>query len=435
MTQLSERRITNGDFKRIYLPIGDWEIEPPETGIYEEPVVYYKANYKWAALIEGYVSWLTEITAWKNAEDENYSGIQAIMTFLERIVIEIDCAQIEDCLETSTIINQMITNITQNTTNITIVQGELDEVVGEVDEVQRQQGTSNQVPNPIDYDDDELCNASAYATDKLIEIATDVFGQKNSSNYAAWLQDKLFNGGGYIAGLLENVWESVNGSYASTVAELVAASPYVREILFDSKMEREQAVTAVLADTSISAAAKQIIAALIASLTDGQFQDWGFFGTQANSGGCIPTTSWQWSHTTMACVYGLPIGWTLNIGAASCGVSSGFQGIFRTRTNVAAEINAIINLAAPIQIDSVKVNALCNLGGGYTAGTLICTVNNGATEVFRNSRTMPLTGYVDHNFTPVVTGNQIVIYSVQNYSGVNPTGLAYKKISVNAALL
>lgn len=87
MTQLGERRIIEGDFKRIVLDLPEWELIAPSEGIYDEPTVYYKANLRWAKLIEGFVSHLAQITAWKEAEDENFSGIQAILTFLERVEV------------------------------------------------------------------------------------------------------------------------------------------------------------------------------------------------------------------------------------------------------------------------------------------------------------------------------------------------------------
>lgn len=85
MTQKSERRVIAGDWKRVYLDLPSWEIVAPSEGIYDEPTVYYKANLRWAKLIEGFVQHLTEITAWAEAEDENFHGIQQIITFLERI--------------------------------------------------------------------------------------------------------------------------------------------------------------------------------------------------------------------------------------------------------------------------------------------------------------------------------------------------------------
>jgi hypothetical protein len=85
MTQKSERRVIAGDFKRVYLDLPSWEILAPIEGIYDEPTVYYKANLRWAKLIEGFVQHLTDIAAWKEAEDENYWGIQQIITFLERV--------------------------------------------------------------------------------------------------------------------------------------------------------------------------------------------------------------------------------------------------------------------------------------------------------------------------------------------------------------
>lgn len=91
-----DRRLTEYDYKRIYLDLANFELIAPMEGIYDEPTVYYKANLKWAKIIEGFLSWLTEITAWKDAEDENFHGIQAITEFLERVDVPFVFPESED---------------------------------------------------------------------------------------------------------------------------------------------------------------------------------------------------------------------------------------------------------------------------------------------------------------------------------------------------
>lgn len=328
---------------------------------------------------------------------------------------EMTCEEVEDCVETST----TIINITN-----------------EIAEINETKQAKNIYPPVSVYVDADLCNASKYTADKIISGANDVFTQKNSSNYADWVAASLNTGFGWIATGLQDLWNSVNGAYAATTAELNASSTYLRDILVLNNLNIPNTIVDVLASGSISTAAKSAISKILEATDQSMIAQWAYVGKASNAGGCIATTSWQWKYATHACTYGLPSGWTMSVGASSCGDGPGSaDGIYRSRTGVAAENILTINLPSAIQIDSIRANALCNLGAGYTAGTIICTVNNAGVEVFRNSRTMPLTGFVVHNFTPLVIGNQIVIYSVQNYTSVNPTLLCYNNLAVNAALL
>lgn len=151
---------------------------------------------------------------------------------------------------------------------------------------------------------------------------------------------------------------------------------------------------------------------------------------------CAPAPdSWQWAYALNACTYGLPTGWAINIGAASCGNGIGaFDGIFRTRTGVAAEVTVSLTLAHAQAVYNVHVSAICNLVTGFSDGTLNVKVYNGGVQVFDSSQTLPRTGFTIHDFAPNVIGDNIVIYGVQNFLSANPTGICFNKISVNAAL-
>lgn len=59
----------------------------PEVGIYDEPVRYFKANEQWCKVIFGWLDWLEDVAGWHEAVDDNYAGIQAILTFEEGIEI------------------------------------------------------------------------------------------------------------------------------------------------------------------------------------------------------------------------------------------------------------------------------------------------------------------------------------------------------------
>lgn len=82
----------------------------PTVGIFDEPLRCYQVNEEWAAHIAGAVSTLTELSAWVGADDEQFSAIQSILQFLRGTgCFVLDCAEVEDCLDQSDIIDQIVT--------------------------------------------------------------------------------------------------------------------------------------------------------------------------------------------------------------------------------------------------------------------------------------------------------------------------------------
>lgn len=75
----------DADETELILDLPQFNLIAPETGIYEEPVRWYKANLLWAKIIEGFVGHLLTYHAWKEAENENYIGVQEIATWLEGV--------------------------------------------------------------------------------------------------------------------------------------------------------------------------------------------------------------------------------------------------------------------------------------------------------------------------------------------------------------
>ncbi len=96
------RIVTMGDEKAQIVDFQDSRFIPPDIGIYEGEIRYYKANKQWASFIEGHLLALASVAAWVEAQDESHIGIQAIRTFIEGITLEIqNCGDVEDCLSTS----------------------------------------------------------------------------------------------------------------------------------------------------------------------------------------------------------------------------------------------------------------------------------------------------------------------------------------------
>ena len=83
MNQNEDRITTIDDEKKRALDLWDTNLPVLSVGIFDEPTRCYKINKEWAAIVMGMVSWLAEIAAWKQAQNETYPPIQEIMKFLE----------------------------------------------------------------------------------------------------------------------------------------------------------------------------------------------------------------------------------------------------------------------------------------------------------------------------------------------------------------
>jgi hypothetical protein len=80
-----DRQIIPLDLKQRILDFMDFSATPPETGIYDEPVRYFKANLEWCKFIFGLLAWAEHIAYWKDAEDDLHHAIQQILIFEEGI--------------------------------------------------------------------------------------------------------------------------------------------------------------------------------------------------------------------------------------------------------------------------------------------------------------------------------------------------------------
>lgn len=80
-----DRRAVLEDEKNRILDLRDFHMLPPEVGIYDEPVRYFKANKQWCQFIFGWLTWMQSESFWKEAQDTNFHAIQQILIFEEGI--------------------------------------------------------------------------------------------------------------------------------------------------------------------------------------------------------------------------------------------------------------------------------------------------------------------------------------------------------------
>lgn len=80
-----DRNVVLLDAKQRIIDLMENNQELPDVGIYDEPLRYFKANQQWCKIIFGWLDWLEDVAGWRDAEDENHPGIQAILQFEEGI--------------------------------------------------------------------------------------------------------------------------------------------------------------------------------------------------------------------------------------------------------------------------------------------------------------------------------------------------------------
>lgn len=94
--QVYDRREVALDEKLRKLDLSVMNLVPPDVGICDPPLRVYPLNNEWAKIVIGLVSWLATIAPWRDAEDEDYVGIQEVLTFM----IGCDpCAAMVQCLQ------------------------------------------------------------------------------------------------------------------------------------------------------------------------------------------------------------------------------------------------------------------------------------------------------------------------------------------------
>lgn len=96
-------------------------IPVPTATIEQAPVRYYKANLEYAKIIAGWLSWLVQPQAWKDTDEYDSEPASQIAQFLEGIQLEIlNCSDVENCIETSVYISNILSNVSNNANNILI---------------------------------------------------------------------------------------------------------------------------------------------------------------------------------------------------------------------------------------------------------------------------------------------------------------------------
>lgn len=150
---------------------------PPAVGVQDTPNRCYRLNNRWAKIIMGFVSLLTETRGWDGAIYDDHPGIIGVSQFLvgEECGL-IDCNEVETCLTTSIIINAI--NISLYSFSFNSTQAHLDDLTAAYDGTAQSIGPSipTTAPELDSFHNNALCavigySIGAYAATKAAGIS------------------------------------------------------------------------------------------------------------------------------------------------------------------------------------------------------------------------------------------------------------------------
>jgi len=292
-----ERDAVLFDFKNRIIDMLENGVTPPEVGIYDEPVRYLKMNQEWFKLLAGWLSWMESVAYWKDAEDETYPGIQAILEFEEGIDLptgDFDCGDVEDCLGESTIITEITNNITENTTNITNITNQVDDLED------CGCGGNNYPPPEDDYEGEQetpgnskICGSAAYIADHLYSLIAQTIDDSLGVTLEEFLEG-LLGLGGFDASLLKLFWDYIVTITNPDLAnDCLSFQPSIAEAFFCNLLDRDAARAAIEADSALPDDVKQAYLAALDSVNDAKLALWAFVGAETQAYDCSEFCSWK----------------------------------------------------------------------------------------------------------------------------------------------
>lgn len=229
----------------------------------------YSYNWEWDGLKSG----LAVARVWERQIDIAAEQVRIGVNCM------VDCDDIEDCLDSSTIINNITTNITNNTTNIT-------EILGGGDD------TNVYPPAPTSADPDELCGASYKIAQEIIDLVEQTILDVDSLIFAGWLT-ALLGIGGWLGTQLALFWDYI---FANEIAlSGIDFDQYLHELaeaLYCAELDREQAIA--LLDPTIPTLRRDALIKGIDSPTDATFLLWAFAGSFDDTHDCSAFCPGDW---------------------------------------------------------------------------------------------------------------------------------------------
>lgn len=287
-----DRQAALSDFKNRLLDFADNGFLVPETDVYDEPVRYFKANKQWTPIIFGFLTWLEDLAAWKEADSDGFAGIQGILKFeegIELVVSDFDCGDVEDCLESSTIINNIVTDITNITNEIEDLQDETD--VGGV----------NLPPVPSSSDSgDNVCAASNYVANRVSGILLDTWTKARSYSLLDFVQLVLgeFLDFSKVVAFWQYAITIFNGGLGDSA---VTYTDEIAQIVFCANGDLARIIDDLETTPHMPDAEQALWRAIFDNFTQAQIDEWMMIGTLDTtsydcSSGCPWVAVWDFAN-------------------------------------------------------------------------------------------------------------------------------------------
>lgn len=286
------------DEKKQALFLDEFRLQVPSVGVLDAPYRCYAINHEWAKIVMGFVGWLATIAVWDGAEEENHDGVVGILKFLsqegvcnmlqvrqsptEPCILEFsdndgstwsEFADILDCITPTFLENSIINALNTNTT----IQQIIDNLVDG--------GTDNDLPpTPTVIVPDELCNASYYIVDKLIDFIDQTITDASTITLDEFLT-ALLGLGGFEGSLLVLFWDFiVANSYPDLLTDIQASRDEVAKYFYCNELDRDLVILDIDASATISEPAQAGLIGAINAITDGKLSLWAFVGSNVDSG-------------------------------------------------------------------------------------------------------------------------------------------------------
>jgi hypothetical protein len=303
-------------------------------------------TYRQIAIILSQLEYVRWRTRWSNLPEgvgsdqlgTIYGEIHARLTG----ACPVDCAEIEDCLETSAIINTIEGDIV----NINIEVDALTDVTSEVYNVYPQ------APTPTDAD--LLCSAAVYVAQKLSAFWHQVITDAQTITWDEFVEN-LIPGGGNDVGLAKLLWDYiVSNSNPNLVAEGDAAFSEVVGYLFCNEFDHDLTDLDIDASPTMTADAKALWRGALKSFTDGKISQWLYIGSLKglSSSACVCDTicgylDFRTAQHSFVHNSGAPgiEQWTLNTGFAAVpdtGIGNDWNQVYIQRTFTARNIRRLV---------------------------------------------------------------------------------------------
>lgn len=274
------------DEKRYLTLYRDFKLEVPSSGILDEPLRGYPVNEEWAKIITGIVTLLTEIAVWKDAQDETHPGIQAIEEWLIGMPV-FDCEDVELCLPTSPTIVQINNNIASVEQSVSANTTSIINNTTLINEIEQEALQNTTLPLPESPAPDNLCSAAWYIEQQLYDLIVAWRNDVQTITLDEFLIG-LLGLGGWHGSLLNLAWQWFESNYANPnfMANVDAARPHVREIIYCAELNYQQSIDDINASGDILPVAKGAYIQTWRATELGKRILWATVGQLATIGDC-----------------------------------------------------------------------------------------------------------------------------------------------------